>query len=558
LNKYEEAIQCYDKAIELDPNYADAWNNKGLAFDSLDKHEEALKLYEKAIELDPNYDSVRPKVALELETNDTVPTLMDNPSKIDQLNRKIFAQALTRRIDYIHFEEGSMPKSHSLHKPNKKKEEKEEGRNFFLHIYGRWGSGKTTVLNFMKEELADKKRPKEKQWIVVDFNAWQHQRITPPWWLLMDAVYKQSVKKLRGISLSRSVKVWLLENLWRLWAGHSRSLLIPAIFFGVLGVGLLSGVFDIAEMTKAMGSAPDFLKYLDNTVGAIIALVVSVLAAARALGTSLLPGSAHSAREFTELTSDPMQRLRTHFNNMINWIKQPVVIFIDDLDRCRESYTVELLEGVQTLFREAGVVYVITADRRWISSFEKAYDIFLSALDEPGRPLGYLFLEKTFQVSAPLPRMSPTLQQKYWDALIQPKGDSASQVQQFKEMEKEISDKVGEEQAKLQGLSEHEIIKEVNDGRSDPVQDIALRRAAILRLATPEMNVQTEHFLNQFALFMPPYPRAMKRLVNAYSLAMTTRILEQTNNLLLERKRLALWTILTLRWPPLAEFLSKN
>jgi len=150
------------------------------------------------------------------------------------------------------------------------------------------------------------------------------------------------------------------------------------------------------------------------------------------------------------------------------------------------------------------------------------------------------------------------LQQKYWDALIKPKGDSASQVQQFKEMEKEISDKVDQEQEKLQGLSEHEIIKEVNDGRSDPVQDIALRRAAILQLATPEMNLQTEHFLNQFALFMPPNPRAMKRLVNAYSLARDTLILEQTSNLLLERKRLALWTILTLRWPPLAEFLSKN
>ena len=31
LGKYEEAIKCYDKAIEIDPNYADAWNNKGLA-----------------------------------------------------------------------------------------------------------------------------------------------------------------------------------------------------------------------------------------------------------------------------------------------------------------------------------------------------------------------------------------------------------------------------------------------------------------------------------------------------------------------------------------------
>jgi tetratricopeptide (TPR) repeat protein len=28
----ETDIYCYDKAIEIDPNYAEAWNNKGLAY----------------------------------------------------------------------------------------------------------------------------------------------------------------------------------------------------------------------------------------------------------------------------------------------------------------------------------------------------------------------------------------------------------------------------------------------------------------------------------------------------------------------------------------------
>jgi hypothetical protein len=59
-------------------------------------------------------------------------------------------------------------------------------------------------------------------------------------------------------------------------------------------------------------------KYLNTKLGAVIALFVSLLTAARALGTSLLPGSAPAAQEFTQLTSDPIQKLKTHFNNLIN------------------------------------------------------------------------------------------------------------------------------------------------------------------------------------------------------------------------------------------------
>ena len=33
--KYEKSIECYDKALEIDPKNATAWNNKGLALDNL-------------------------------------------------------------------------------------------------------------------------------------------------------------------------------------------------------------------------------------------------------------------------------------------------------------------------------------------------------------------------------------------------------------------------------------------------------------------------------------------------------------------------------------------
>ena len=51
--KYNEAIQALDKAIELDPLNADAWYEKGLALEDQGKHDEAQRAYDKAIEIDP-------------------------------------------------------------------------------------------------------------------------------------------------------------------------------------------------------------------------------------------------------------------------------------------------------------------------------------------------------------------------------------------------------------------------------------------------------------------------------------------------------------------------
>jgi tetratricopeptide (TPR) repeat protein/murein DD-endopeptidase MepM/ murein hydrolase activator NlpD len=67
--KYEEAINAYDKAIELDPENADVWLYKGWALigdawsfngqasSVQDKYEESLQAFDKAIDYRPNDDS---------------------------------------------------------------------------------------------------------------------------------------------------------------------------------------------------------------------------------------------------------------------------------------------------------------------------------------------------------------------------------------------------------------------------------------------------------------------------------------------------------------------
>jgi tetratricopeptide (TPR) repeat protein len=75
--RYDEAIQAYDKAIEIDPRDKDIWNNKGIALYDQKRYSEAIQAYDKAIELDPKYAGVwfnkgngLAKLGLTIESNE--------------------------------------------------------------------------------------------------------------------------------------------------------------------------------------------------------------------------------------------------------------------------------------------------------------------------------------------------------------------------------------------------------------------------------------------------------------------------------------------------------
>lgn len=55
LRRYEEAITSYNKAIDLKPDYAEAYNNCAIALKGLGQHKKAISNLEKAIKINPNY-----------------------------------------------------------------------------------------------------------------------------------------------------------------------------------------------------------------------------------------------------------------------------------------------------------------------------------------------------------------------------------------------------------------------------------------------------------------------------------------------------------------------
>ncbi len=67
---WREAIYRWEKATELDPTYAAAFNDLAIAYEHEGQLDKARKAYEKALELDPNNSLVRQNYELFKEIND--------------------------------------------------------------------------------------------------------------------------------------------------------------------------------------------------------------------------------------------------------------------------------------------------------------------------------------------------------------------------------------------------------------------------------------------------------------------------------------------------------
>ena len=53
--KLEEAIEAYNKALAIKPDYAEAYNNMGVTLKEQGKLEEAIEAYNKALAIKPDY-----------------------------------------------------------------------------------------------------------------------------------------------------------------------------------------------------------------------------------------------------------------------------------------------------------------------------------------------------------------------------------------------------------------------------------------------------------------------------------------------------------------------
>ena len=76
---WREAIYRWEKAVQLDPTYAAAYNDLAIAYEHEGQLEKARKAYEKALEMEPNNSQIRQNYELFKEINDRTSAEKEKP-----------------------------------------------------------------------------------------------------------------------------------------------------------------------------------------------------------------------------------------------------------------------------------------------------------------------------------------------------------------------------------------------------------------------------------------------------------------------------------------------
>jgi hypothetical protein len=399
-------------------------------------------------------------------------------------------------------------------------------------------------------------------WTVVRFDAWQHQRLAAPWWWLVDALDKQirADRPRRRPGLRASVRLRSRDMAWR-----GRQLRKELRIVGPFALVTLVVWFCArSEMSAAVES-------LATLLTAVTAVATALLAAMKPLRRRLLLSGQPAGAALLRST-DPMADMRARYDFLLREVGTPVLVLIDNLDRCGADYVVDLLEGLQTLLRDAGagdrgqfVAFVIAADRDWLCrSFLHRYSEFESTGRQPGRLFGQPFLEKIFDLELRLPTIP---------AALSSCDDSDGSTQ-------EVVNALFDTEVTEGGVrkvvhdAETKANAELEDPERQPAPLQAYRIAAVTRIGELEvvsarqlcggaMQFQckdTHLLLEELVEHLDAGAWTSHQLDAAYCVQRTRQLLagheiEHTESAI---RRLGLWTILSTMWPLLADHLVEH
>lgn len=260
--------------------------------------------------------------------------ISDRPSKSDALGRNHFAKSLAHSLLFVN-----------------------EGDGLVVGIEGSWGTGKSTVIGFVKKELCDSNDASLKP-IIVDFNPWMVSNTGA----LVDTLVTQIAA---AIHLNTEAPEKAIK------AGQK-----------LLGyVGLLKHLKHLK-----------YLKYVPG-IGLAVHIAGDAAEIAETIGESAK--SAQEALDDTEklLPTLDLAKKKAEVVEALHELDRPIVVIVDDLDRLPADEIRLIVQMIKAVADFPGTTYLLAYDR----------EIVANALGNGDRAAGLSYLEKIVQLAYPIP-----------------------------------------------------------------------------------------------------------------------------------------------------------
>ena len=217
---------------------------------------------------------------------------------------------------------------------------------FSIGVYGEWGSGKTTLMELIRNKLEENK----KEILTIWFNAWRYEREEQ---LAITALMKTIAYKMGEHDIYKEIKPIIIRSL---------TVITKGVLSGIVGKILGDKVADGFTKEK-------ILPYMDL---------------------------------FAEIDKDTIyfdgiHKIEQEMNKILKlYGSSRVVIFIDDLDRCSPKKALEVFESVKVFLDINGFVFIIGLSHDTISKL-------IEAEYEKSKIKGDEYIRKIIQIPITLP-----------------------------------------------------------------------------------------------------------------------------------------------------------
>lgn len=256
----------------------------------------------------------------------------DNPFKNDEFEREIIARNFMKIFN-----------------------EDEEG--IILSIDSNWGTGKTTFIK-MWESLINNNEDYNNSYEALYFNAWDNDYMSDP---LLAILTEIEIDKDRGITKYAKDGI---KNV-----GEVGKNLITTTTNVLIKLGS-AGAIEGKDLDFRRDDVEKKYQYLIKNI----------------------------SKEVLENAIDS-RKIRESFKKNISKVAESlnkkIIFFIDELDRCRPNFAIELLETIKHLFSMKGVIFVISLDKEQLS--HSIGTIYGQGMDSNG------YLKRFFDIEYKLP-----------------------------------------------------------------------------------------------------------------------------------------------------------